>query len=148
MARKGKKTGKVGGQFGNKLARRHGCYQRMSRLDRRTREGMAVQHIEATLVGELGGDPSVQEIMIIKRLAVIELRCELFEKHFLKLLTKIRSNGKPYAALKLPDYLERSYLTWVGKQLALLQALGLERRARPVQDLQSYLAETYGGEED
>ena len=135
------KTGKKGGQLRNKLRRSHGCYQQIGRIDGRTREGLAVQHIEATLVTELGGDPSVQEIMIIKRLAVIELRCELFEKHFLKLLTKVRGNGKPYAALKLPNFLEKSYLTWVGKQLALLQALGLERRQRDVTDIVTHLAE-------
>ncbi len=118
-----RKTHKVGGQKGNKNSVAHGCYQHFSRVDRRTKEGKLISHIEASLADALGGDLSPQEILSVQRASVIAWRCSRFEKHILS------GNGNT------PESLERNYLSWVRALMDILRTLGLERRTRNVTDL-------------
>jgi len=124
-----RKTHKVGGQRGNKNSVVHGCYQHFSRVDRRTKEGKLISHIEASLADALGGDLSPQEILSVQRASVIAWRCSRFEKHILS------GNGNT------PESLERNYLSWVRALMDILRTLGLERRAKEITDLQTYLAQ-------
>ncbi len=138
------KTGKKGAQKNNTLAVKHHAYRDIDRIDGRTREGKALRFLEATLVTSLGGDVSAQETALIQRAAFKLFRCGLLEKHLMALETKVRMEGKPLGSLRIPEHLTKSYLQWSREARADLMALGLERRAKPVQDLQAYLSETYG----
>ena len=123
-------TKKKGGQPGNKNSVRHGAFIR--RYDGRTVQGRLQREIEAALVTALGGDPSPQQILILQRCSVKALRCAIAEKEIL------RSNGD------VSENLETHYLRWARELREDLKTLGLERRAKPVQDLQTYMKETHG----
>ena len=125
------KTGKAGGQKGNKNAMKHGAYQQIDRVNKRTRDGKLLASIEAALCDALG-DPSPQEILAIQRGAVMAWRCNKFEKLILA------GNGD------VPESLERAYLQWTRALMDILRTVGLERRAKPVQGLQEHLRSTYG----
>ena len=127
------KTGKVGGQLRNKNSMKHGCYQQIDRIDKRTTDGKLIASIEAALCDALG-DPSPQEILAIQRGAVIAWRCNKFEKRILA------GNGDA------PESLDRAYMQWTRALMDILRTVGLERRAKNVTDLQDYLKENYGGE--
>ena len=92
-----RKTHKVGGQKGNKNAMKHGAYQQIDRIDKRTTDGKLIASIEAALCDALG-NPSPQEILAIQRGAVIAWRCNKFEKRILA------GNGDA------PESLERAYM--------------------------------------
>ena len=121
-----RKTGKKGAQFQNRLAVKHGGY--IQKFDARTRAGRAIEQIQAELVSSLGGpeNVSVQKILLIQRCSVKALKCALIESEILK------SNGTG-------ERLKENYLRWAREMRADLMALGLERRARPVQGLHEYL---------
>jgi len=123
-----RKTGKKGAQFQNRLAVKHGGY--VKKWDRRTREGRAIEMIQSELVSSLGGPEniSVQQLLLIQRCSMKSLQCALIESQLLK------NNGQT------GERLEQHYLRWARELRSDLLALGLERKARPVQGLQQYLA--------
>ena len=127
MARQGRKTGRKGGQWNNKLAVKHGAY--IKKWDGRTREAKAIHQIQAELVTALG-DVTPQETLIIQRASVKALRCALVEAQILQ------KNGDA------PERLKDEYLRWSRELRRDLVVLGLERRAKPVQGLQAYLQES------
>ncbi len=127
MARQGRKSGRKGGQWKNKLAVKHGAY--IKKWDGRTREAKAIHQIQAELVAALG-DVTPQEILIIQRASVKALRCALVEAEILQ------KNGDASEGLK------NEYLSWSRELRRDLVALGLERRTKPVQGLQAYLQES------
>ena len=103
-------------------------------MDGRTREAKAIHQIQAELVTALGGDPTPQQTILLQRIAVKSLRCFLSEVEILK----CNSDGQKR------ERLEHDYLSWSNSLRADLSLLGLERRARPVMDLQTYLEESHG----
>jgi hypothetical protein len=138
------KTGKVGGQWNNKNARKHSVY--LQKWDKRTKDARMLLEVEAGLANAMGGDPSEQQILLIQPTAVIAFRLHLLTTHFLKLLKEAQDSGKKYAQLRIPPHLEKQFLTWNNALRANLQVLGMERRTKNVTDLKDYLAENYGGE--
>jgi len=138
------KTGKKGGQKNNGNARKHGAY--VTKWDGRTRDARMLQQVEAGLANALGGDPSEQQILLIQPTAVIAFRLHLITAHFLELLKEAQDSGKKYAQLRIPAHLEKQFLSWNRELRNNLLALGMERRAKNVTDLQDYLKENYSGE--
>lgn len=118
-----------GGQPKNRNAVRHGAYVQV--FDGRTRAGKLQRQVEAALVTAMGGDPSPQQVLILQRAAVKAIRCSLLEGHIL-------------SAKKTSITAERHYLAWARELRLDLQALGLQRQARPVPDLEQYVQEAYG----
>ncbi len=131
-----KKWRKAGGQPGNTSALQHGGYRDLSaeKLDQRTREAKALNQIEGELVTALGGEPSPQEILIVKQAAVKAVRVALIGQHLLI------ANGSA------PQSLLDDYLRWGRELRSDLLALGLERRQKSVQNLTDYLQESQKGE--
>ena len=118
-----------GGQLGNRNAVKHGCY--LQQVDGRTRMGKAQRQVEASLVGALGGDPSPQQILILQRASVKAIKCWIIEKQIL---------GRKRAA----PTLENHYLRWSRELREDLKTLGFKRQAKPVENLEAYVAKTYG----
>ena len=105
---------------------RHGT--QILRYDCRTREGRPISAIEAALLTDaLGGNPSSQQVILIQRTSVKALSCRLVERALL-------DGGAP-------ESLWDEYLRWSNRLPSDLQLLGLERRAKPVQSIQTYLKE-------
>ena len=127
-----KKWRKKRGQLGNTNALQHGGYRDLSaeKLDQRTREAKALNQIEAELVTALGGDPSPQEVLIVKQAAVKAVRVALIGQHLLS------ANGNA------PQSLTDDYLRWGRELREDLKTLGLERRQKSVMDLQTYLQQS------
>ena len=122
-------TGQPGAQPGNGNSMIHGIFTEMSHrnLDQRSKMARIIRHVEAELVSALGGEPSPQEMLLVGRVAFKMIRCVLYEAEFL------RTGGE----LKGDNY----YIAWSNSLRLDLQTLGLTRRAKAVQDLQSYLRE-------
>ena len=97
-----KKWRKQGGQPGNQNALQHGGYRDLSaeKLDHRTREAKVLAQIEGELMMALGGEPSPQEILLIKQAAVKAVRVALVGQHLLT------ANGEA------PQSLLDEYLRW------------------------------------
>ena len=114
---------------GNDNAVRHGGYRRLCFLDGRSREAKILREIEAALVTSLGGDPSPQQILIIKRACVKALRCTAMEHQIVTL------DGN------VPESLSQDYLRWSRELRNDLLALGLERKQKQITDLHSYIRE-------
>ena len=105
---------------------RHGT--QILRYDCRTREGRPISAIEAALLTDaLGGNLTPQQFILIQRASVKALGCYLFVRPWL--------NGGA------PESLRDEYLRWSNRMPSDLQLLGLERRAKPVQSIQTYLKE-------
>ncbi len=117
---------------GNENAVKQGGYRQLTHLDGRTREAKILGEIEAALVTSLGGNPSPQQILLIKRACVKAFRCLALEHEI------IRNNGN------VPDSLQQDYLRWARELREDLKALGLERRAKDVTDLKSWAEAKYG----
>lgn len=114
----------------------HGAYsmlrqlQDYNKLDGRTRLGRAVQQLEAELVRDLGGDPSVMQMLLIQSLIPKAI--------FLAI--------KGTYALTTEDMtqIDKHYVTVSNSLRHDLVTLGLERRIKDVMDLEKYAAEQYG----
>ena len=104
---------------------RHGA--QILRYDCRTREGRTIRAIEAARPDALGGNPSLQQVILIQRASVKALGCHPFER--------------PWLDGGAPESLWDEYLRWSNSLPSDLQLLGLERRAEPVQSIQTYLKE-------
>ena len=120
---------KPGGQLGNCNAMKHGGYSRRFLPD--SPPGHLVRWIESTLTTAIP-DPTPQEILILKRASLKAFRCDAIEREIL------RCNGD------ISQDLESNYLRWARELRNDLLALGLERRAKTVRDLQAYLEEKHG----
>ncbi len=130
MARK--KTGQKGGQYGNRNAVKHGGYMSIYDPDQRTKQAKILNHIEANLVQAIGGDPTPQEILLIKRVCMKGLRCAALEREI------VQKNGDVGAEL------EKRYLRWASELRMDLKLLGLERRQKQIAvDLKTYVAREY-----
>ena len=114
---------------GNTNALKHGAYRQLTCLDARTREARYLAGLEATLVSALGGDPSPQQILLIRRVCVKALRCSLLEQEI------IVKNGR------FPRTVGEDYLRWSRDLRLDLQALGIEKRMKRVVDLQDYISD-------
>ena len=104
---------------------RHGA--QILRCDRRTREGRTIRAVEAVRPDALGGNPSLQQLILIQRASVKALGCHLFER--------------PWLDGGAPESLRDEYLRWSNRLPSDLQLLGLERRAKPIQSIQTHLKE-------
>ena len=104
---------------------RHGT--QILRYDCRTREGRTIRAIEAARPDALGGNPSSQQVILIQRASVKALSRHPFER--------------PWLDGGAPESLWDEYLRWSNSLPSDLQLLGLERRAEPVQSIQTYLKE-------
>ena len=104
---------------------RHGT--QILRYDCRTREGRPISAIEAAQPDALGGNPLPQQVILIQRASVKALSCRLVERALL-------DGGAP-------ESLWDEYLRWSNRLPSDLQLLELERRAKPVQSIQTYLKE-------
>ena len=81
--------------------------------------------VERELVSALG-DPSPQETLILKRAAMKAYRCWRLEEEILE------KDGE------ISETLEQHYLRWSRELREDLKVLGLQRRAKPVQDLDAH----------
>ncbi len=108
---------------------KHGAYRELGKLDRRSREVRFVTEVESALAAALGGDPSVQERLLLRRVAVKSMRLAFMESELLK-----RSN-------EVSETLSQDYLRWSRELRQDLKLLGLKRRAKPVIDLEEYKKE-------
>jgi hypothetical protein len=106
---------------------KHGAYSSLAALDNRTRLARALAVLRQELVTALGGNPSVQERLVIDRCVYKAARIHAWETATM--------NGAD------PSSIDQVYLAWANSLRLDLQALGLERRAAPVQTLQEYLRE-------
>ena len=122
-------TPKTGGSKREGNALRHGAYRQLSGLDGRTREARSLFHLESTLVTSLGGAPSPQQILLIKRICVKSLRCTCLE---VEILTRCGEVAKS---------VQNDYLRWSRELRLDLQALGMDRRAKEFIDLKAYIDE-------
>ena len=104
---------------------RHGT--QILRCDRGPREGRTIRAIEAARPDALGGNTSLQQIILIQRANVKALGCHLFET--------------PWLDGGAPESLRDEYLRWSNHLPSDLQLLELERRAELVQSIQTYLKE-------
>ncbi len=130
---KRKKTGQKGGQYGNRNAVKHGGYMSLYDPDQRTRQAKILNCIEANLVQAIGGDPTPQEILLIKRVCMKGLRCAAFEREI------VQKSGD------VGPELEKRYLRWASELRMDLKLLGLERRQKQIAvDLKTYAARKYG----
>lgn len=127
-----KKIGRNRRQYGNRNAVKHGGYMNLHCPDQRTREAKILNEIEARLVTAVGGDPSPQEILLIKRISVKGLRCAAIEREI------VQQNGA------VSPELEKRYLRWASELRMDLKLLGLERRQKEIAaDLRSYISKEY-----
>jgi hypothetical protein len=105
-------------------------------VDRRTRIGKALEQWRADLIADLGGleNISTQERAIIDEAVLTKLILSSINVWMLKQqsLVSNRSRGA------LPVVLHRNQLVTTLK--VLLDSLGLKRRAKPVEQLEDYLA--------
>ncbi len=129
------------GPPGNKNAVQHAFYfyKRLlsgDGLKRSTALYHALAATEQELVSALGGDPSPQERAIIADTVKTMLYIGSLDNYLMQLKSLVRK-GRVHAVLA-----ERTRL---GSHLREnLKSLGLERRVKPIPDLQKYLEEKYG----
>ena len=103
-----------------KTVRPYSSEATFSALDRRTKAGRVISAVEADLATALGGDPTPQQMMLIRSVAVKYARLLLLEP------TLFEDDGE-----KVRVDLHHA-LAWSNSMRLDLQALGLERRARDV----------------
>ena len=112
----------------NNCAYRHGAYFTLKKLDGRSSIAKAINHIEAELCTALGGDPTPQQTLILKTVAVKAVRLTALEHDVLLEQASERAF--------------RDYLAWSKSMREDLRLLGLERCTRPVETLQTYISAT------
>ena len=120
---------KEGQVFGMDKRAKHGAYRELKKLDGRSREVRFVAEVESALATALGGDPSVQERLLLRRVAVKSMRLALMESELLK------------GSSDVSETLARDYLRWSREIREDLRLLGLKRRAKPLINLEEYKKE-------
>jgi hypothetical protein len=135
VKKKQTEKGKHGAPKGATRALVHGARAEFTlrSLDGRTRLAKTWRALEAELIAALGGEPTPQERMLIGRVVFKMLKCHFYERGMLEGL------GKPDST---------QYLAYANSLRLDLAALGLSRRAKPVQDLEAYIAEAYPDDEE
>lgn len=105
------------------------------RLDMRSEAGQAIKRLQTRLETDLGGadNLSTQERLIVDRIVKKALIVEALESYALSRRTIFKRNGE------LIGCLGRHYLSYTEALRRDLQALGLQRRAKDVPNLQDYL---------
>jgi hypothetical protein len=101
-------------------------------LDGRTVAARAARDLARSITADLGGDDNVSaaQAELVRRAALLGAYLEDAEARW----------------LAGDDVDVPAWLSAVDRQRRTLMALGLERKARPVPDLQTYLREKYGEE--
>lgn len=119
---------------------RHGLYSVKAKLERgkldlRSSMGQAMKRLRADLEASLGGRDqlSAQEVALLDRIVVKLLVLESIETWALQQPKLIKRGGL------LPPVLSRNYLSWSAELRRDLLALGLQRRAKDLPNLQEYL---------
>ncbi len=118
-------TGKKGGQYGNVNAQKHGAFASLTNLDQRTQLAKGLRALREDLNNALGGNLSPQESLLVDRCVYKSARIAAWEAYTL--------NGGE------PSETDAHYLAWANSLRLDLQALGLQRRAAPVESLRDYL---------
>src|SRR5262249_47895559 len=123
---KGNRTGKKGGQLNNDLARKSGVFKR--RYKRSSREGVAIQFVQDEIAAARGGYETLspQEQLIIQRIAVTTVRISLMEAEMIIALRKKEL---------IPEWRDKCYLAWKSSLRADLQLIGMERRAKDLNEI-------------
>lgn len=106
------------------------------RLDMRSEAGQAVKRLRAQLESDLGGADtlSTQEHLMVDRIVKKALIIEALESYALSRKTIFKRNGDLIGALG------RHYLSYAEALRRDLLAIGLQRRAKDVPNLQDYLS--------
>ena len=125
-SRKDAVTATKGGQPNNVNAKKHGAFASLENLDQRTGLAKGLRALREDLTTALGGNLSPQEALLIDRCVYKAARIASWEAYTL--------NGGE------PSDTDAHYLAWANSLRLDLQALGLQRRAAPAEDLRSYLA--------
>jgi hypothetical protein len=112
-----------GAPKGNNNALKGGAFSGLTNLDQRCKLARSMRDAEHRFRTALGGDPSPQEQTIVNRIVFKIAKCSLYEA----------------AALAGQTSSDNQYLAWANSLRLDLQALGLERRAVKVMDLDEYL---------
>jgi hypothetical protein len=123
-----KKNGR--GNNGNSNAVLHGAYSNIATgcIDGRSRIAKTYNYIVRNLIVELGSEPSLQQRLLVERIAAKSIRCMLAEIEILR-------------GTDASQTLETRYLAWANSLRLDLAAIGLERRQKQVMNLRDYLSE-------
>ncbi len=135
------KPNKGGPPTGNVNGLKHGAYSdlekraqdklgRRRQLYRLKRLLAARDHVQGELTSALGGDLSPQDGLLVDRVANLAVRIALLEVESLQALADNPEVRPPN---------DERLLAWINTLRLCLCALGLERRAKPVESLQDYL---------
>ncbi len=140
----GRGGGKPGrsGPPGNSNARTHGTHSLRHAIkvlgnraiSRRTKVGRALAAWRADLVADLGGDVSTQQAALIDLAVRTRLLVDSVDAYVLGMDSPVNKKRR----MLYPVVRERQAL--VNQLQSLLRDLGLERRAKPVADLTSFLS--------
>jgi hypothetical protein len=117
--------------------RRIGPYSLLLRrgtISGRSTEGRFIRAIEAQLRQHVGSSPTFPEQMLIKRLAIVSLRLELFDRKL--------AAGEP-----ITDHDARVYASLHNSFRLMIRELGLKAAPPPARTLQDIIAEM-GEDED
>jgi hypothetical protein len=106
---------------------------------RSTALGRALHEWRASLVGDLGGDPSTAQLALIDLAVRTKLLVDSVDAYVLAMPSPVNRQRRCLH----PVVRERQSL--VNQLQTILRDLGLERRVKPVPDLTSYLATRSGG---
>jgi len=119
-------TLKICGKKKRTLKIRHGIWADLKGLhvDGRSRPGKWMNHLRLELIQHLGGSPSVAESILIEQVVIKVLKSHLYHVG----LFKNKSFGSKDHALAIQNSIRLD-----------LQVLGLQKRAKKVDDLQEYL---------
>jgi hypothetical protein len=120
-----KKEKKIRPRKGNCNAVQHGGYMTLSRrkLDGRSKLAKAVKHLKEQLVTDLGGDPSMAQLLLIDRVCFKSMKLCFWELAI--------ANGE--------TEIHERYISLANSFRQDLQLLGLERKAKVYVDLKEYL---------
>jgi len=104
------------------------------RLDGRSRVAVAVKRFRQDLVDDLGGDPSRAQLAVIETASRTWLMLTSVDDWLQRQPSIVNAKKKTL----LPVLLQRQQLA--DSLLRHLTALGLERRPRPIESLEQYIA--------
>ncbi len=128
-----RRTGKPGGNPGNTRAAVHGAYftATVNQLDGRSKVVRTIKAVSDSLMAALGGaaDISPQQALLIDRVAFKFVKIALFE------IASIKGQIKDGNSSSV------KYLAWAESLRRDLQALGLDKKKKPVISLNDYIAD-------
>lgn len=135
QAQLGQGGGVSGSESSDRAARRDLRVLREQGIDRRTSVGRFLTAWKADLIRDLGGDPSTAQLAVIDLAVKTKLMLDSIDAWLLTQPSLVNQRKRTL----LPVVRERQALA--DALARYLSQLGLERRARPLPDLQGYLAE-------